>query len=122
MTPFRHSAQKSSKFGEAPTDAELTTALEYLAAEPLRSYEERRAAEEKEKKEKAADPKKAAAAAKPAMPEGPPMEGMMVGVTPGVTPGGPGAPGDAAKKALPVTPLGRYIKVLLSSSEFLFID
>ena len=102
--------------GRAPSDAEVTTALEYLSAEPLRAYEERRAAEEKEKKEKAADPKKAA---KPAAAEKPmpPMEGMMAGVTPG----GPGG-GDAAKKLLPVTPMGRYIKVLLSSSEFLFID
>ena len=27
-----------------------------------------------------------------------------------------------AAKLLPVTPMGRYVKVLLSSSEFLFID
>ena len=38
----------------------------------------------------------------------------------GVMPGGP-AP-DPAKKVLPVTPLGRYLKILLSSSEFIFID
>ena len=104
-------------FGRAPTDAELAAGLDYLAAEPLRAYEERRAAEEKEKKEKAADPKKAAA--KPASMEKPmpPMEGMMAGVVPG----GPGS-GEAAKKPLPLTPMGRYVKVLLSSSEFLFID
>jgi len=35
----------------------------------------------------------------------------------------PLAPGsEAAKKPLPVTPFGRYVKVLLSSSEFVFID
>ena len=45
-----------------------------------------------------------------------PMDGMMAGVMP------PGPGGDEAKKPLPVTPLGRYIKVLLSSSEFLFVD
>ena len=28
----------------------------------------------------------------------------------------------AGQRLLPVTPLGRYLKVLLSSSEFLFID
>ena len=102
-------------FGRDPNETELTTALEYLAAEPLRAYEERRAAEEKEKKEKAADPKKFAKpkpAEKPMMP----MDGMMAGVMP------PGPGGDEAKKPLPVTPLGRYIKVLLSSSEFLFVD
>jgi hypothetical protein len=44
------------------------------------------------------------------------MEGMMAGVVPPP----PGA--EAAKKPLPVTPFGRYVKVLLSSSEFLFID
>jgi hypothetical protein len=44
------------------------------------------------------------------------MEGMMAGVM-------PPAPGsEAAKKPLPVTPFGRYVKVLLSSSEFVFID
>jgi hypothetical protein len=103
-------------FGRQPNEAELTAALEYLAAEPLRAYEERRAAEEKEKKEKEADPKKAAA--KPVAPEKPmpPMDGMMAGVTP------PGPGSEASKKPLPVTPLGRYIKVLLSSSEFLFVD
>ena len=102
-------------FGREPSEMELATGLEYLAAEPLRAYEERRAAEEKEKKEKEADPKKMA---KPAAPEKPnmPMEGMMAGVTPS------GGEGEAQKKLLPVTPLGRYIKVLLSSSEFLFVD
>ena len=103
-------------FGREPTEAELTMALEYLAAEPLRAYEERRAADEKEKKEKDADPKKAAATPAPSEKPMPPMEGMMAGVTPG------GAGSKPAEKLLPVTPLGRYIKVLLSSSEFLFVD
>ena len=44
-------------------------------------------------------------------------QGMMAGVT---KPGG-GADDDK-KKMLPVTPLGRYLKVLMSSSEFLFVD
>jgi hypothetical protein len=101
-------------FGRAPSGAELETALEYLAAEPLRAYEERREAAEKEKLEKAADPKKAAASKPAAAME--PMQGMMAGVTPGA------APPDPSKKPLPVTPLGRYVKILLSSSEFLFVD
>jgi hypothetical protein len=101
-------------FGRAPSEAELAMALEYLSTEPLQAYEERREAAEKEKLEKAADPQ-AAAAAKPA-DDMEPRGGMMAGVTPG----SPAA--DSSQKPLPVTPLGRYIKVLLSSSEFLFID
>jgi hypothetical protein len=41
---------------------------------------------------------------------------MMAGVA-----GGPARPPEG-KTLLPVTPLGRYMKVLLSSNEFLFID
>ena len=44
------------------------------------------------------------------------MDGMMAGVIP------PPPGTEAPKKPLPVTPLGRYIKVLLSSTEFVFID
>ena len=43
-------------------------------------------------------------------------EGMMAGVIPGA------AKKDEAKKTLPTTPLGRYVKILLSSNEFLFVD
>jgi hypothetical protein len=42
-------------------------------------------------------------------------EGMMAGVI-------PGASKKAAEKMLPPTPWGRYVKILLSSSEFLFVD
>ncbi len=47
----------------------------------------------------------------------PPMtaDGMMAGVV-------PGAKKDDAKKLLPVTAWGRYVKILLSSSEFLFVN
>jgi cytochrome c553 len=101
--------------GREPSAAEVTAGLEYLAAEPLRAYEERKAAEEAKKKEEAADPKKKP---KPpsAKPDAEPMEGMMAGVMP------PPPGSEASKKPLPVTPLGRYVKVLLSSSEFVFID
>jgi hypothetical protein len=102
-------------FGRAPSEAELVAALEYLSAEPLRAYEERREAAAKEKAEATAKEKAGAAAVKPPPPREP-MQGMMAGVTPG------SAPADPAKKPLPVTPLGRYIKVLLSSSEFLFVE
>jgi hypothetical protein len=104
-------------FAREPGDAETAMALEYLAAEPLRAYEERKLAAEAEKKEKEKDPKKAAAKpSAPEKPEGDVGEGMMAGVVPPR----PGA--EPPKKPLPVTPLGRYIKILLSSSEFLFID
>jgi cytochrome c553 len=100
--------------GREPLAVEVNTALEYLAAEPLRAYEERKAADETRKKEEAADPKKKAKPA--AKSDAEPIEGMMAGVM-------PPAPGsEASKKPLPVTPFGRYVKVLLSSSEFVFID
>jgi hypothetical protein len=41
---------------------------------------------------------------------------MMAGVLPGA------AKKDDEKKLLPATPLGRYLKILLSSNEFLFVD
>ena len=54
---------------------------------------------------------------KPAVPDqdAPPMEGMMAGVVPGVK-------SDDPEKMLPVTTFGRYIKILLSSNEFLFVS
>ena len=103
-------------FGREPKPEELTAGLEYLAAEPLRAYEERKAAEAKKTDAEKAKEAKAAKAAK----EQPKMgEGMMAGVT---APGGAGADAKDKKEMLPVTPLGRYLKVLLSSSEFLFVD
>jgi len=94
----------------------LTAGLDYLAAEPLRTYEERKAADEKKQKEKAKDATDPAKA--PKKDEKPAMgEGMMAGVT---KPGG--GPEDEKTKMLAVTPLGRYLKVLMSSSEFLFVD
>jgi len=98
-------------FGREPRAEELTAGLEYLSAEPLRAYEERRKAEDTKKTDKPEGPKKEE---KPKM-----GEGMMAGV---MAPGGSGASEDEKKKLLPVTPLGRYLKVLLSSNEFVFID
>ena len=133
-------------FGRTPTPAELKAGLEYLDAEPMRQYEERKAKELKDAKdaEEAAAAKKAAAAmaagtpagAKPAVvapgqtpapavappavplvaPPAPAADGMMAGVRPGAG----GAIDDKAKK--PVTAFGRYLKILLSSNEFLFLN
>ena len=47
----------------------------------------------------------------------PPTDGMMAGVSPGVK-----TADDDKKKMLPVTAFGRYVKVLLSSNEFLFVN
>jgi hypothetical protein len=111
-------------FGRAPTPDELTAGVAYLSAEPLRAYEERKKKAEAEKAEAAA--KKIAGAPEAGTPvaattdAAPNMgEGMMAGV---MAPSGSTTPEDEKKKMLPVTPLGRYLKVLLSSSEFLFVD
>jgi cytochrome c553 len=110
-------------FGRAASPAEVQAGLDYLASEPMRQYEERRAsAKEAEKPGAGGKPAAEAADAKPAAPEAPPppgppaADGMMAGVRPGA--GDSGA--DAAKR--PVTTLGRYVKVLLSSNEFLFVN
>jgi hypothetical protein len=44
------------------------------------------------------------------------MPGMMAGVVPGVPGGAP------REKLLPVTVFGRYVKILLSSNEFVFVS
>ncbi len=111
-------------YGRAATPEEVNIGLEYLRTEPMKEYEEQKA--EREKKEKAEKDKKpdtslpAAAEAKPEEAEmgGDAMEdGMMAGVP------GHGKPkGEEKKPPLPVTTWGRYAKVLLSSSEFLFVN
>jgi hypothetical protein len=108
-------------FGRKPTAAEIEAGHEFLRAEAFRQYEDRKAAAKAKTKEAAAD----APAEKTArsdedrrdedMP--PPADGMMAGVTPGAS-----APDDEKKKMLPVTTFGRYVKVLLSSNEFLFVS
>jgi hypothetical protein len=46
-------------------------------------------------------------------------DGIMAGV---MSPSGSSSTEEDKKKMLPVTALGRYLKILLSSNEFLFID
>ncbi|MBL8191534.1 MAG: DUF1553 domain-containing protein, partial [Acidobacteria bacterium] len=122
-------------FGRAATAEELKLGLDYVRSEPLKEYEERKNVEEEKKKEKektaeekkndtekkemAEKPKEASVIA-PLMPEMMPMnpEGMLAGVVPAP----PGAKPDDKKPILPVTIWGRYIKVLLSSTEFIFIN
>jgi hypothetical protein len=105
-------------FGRAAADAEVKAGIAFITTEPLKDYAERRAAAEKK------------AAAAPGAPAGDKTgagrddkaapdvaaDGMMSGVIPGA------AKKEDAKKLLPVTPWGRYMKILLSSSEFLFVN
>ncbi len=101
-------------FGRAPTPAELKAGLDFLDAEPMKQYEEKKAEEAKAKDAVAMKDGKPAPVG-PAAPAAPP-DGMMSGVTPGA------AAVKEEKDRKPVTPLGRYIKVLLSSNEFLFVS
>ena len=103
-------------FGRAPTGAEIQAGRDYLVAEPMRQYEEKKAAEaEKKPGEMSADAKPAGQGAD-ASPPGPTPDGMMAGVRPGA-----GANAEQ-KDYLPVTTFGRYVKILLSSNEFLFVN
>ena len=107
--------------GRAATDAEVKAGLSFLATEPLKTYEERRAAAKTAadgKDAKDAKDAKAAAADDERGASGKPDKddvGMMAGVT-------PGSSRKDDPKLLPPTAWGRYIKILLSSNEFLFID
>ena len=99
---------------------ELKAASAFLQAEALKQYDDRKA-EAKTKtaatmtKPEAA-PKQDADTAATDEPA-PAADGMMAGVSPGVK-----TADDEKKKMLPVTTFGRYIKVLLSSNEFLFVS
>lgn len=103
-------------FGRIPTAAEVQAGRDYLAAEPMKQYEERKAEAAKAKEKDAKDGKDVKADAKPgAAAAADAAPNMMSGVT-------PGKPGEKPEAEMqPVTVLGRYIKVLLSSNEFLFI-
>src|SRR3954470_23736642 len=107
-------------FGRDASPAEVKAGLAFLTTEPLKTYEERRAAKATE--DKAKDAKEGTKAAKAATDDerGAPKPdkddvGMMAGVT-------PGSSKKDDPKLLPPTTWGRYIKILLSSNEFLFID
>jgi len=109
-------------FGRAASDAEVKAGLAFLTTEPLKAYEEAKKNEAKDTKDskdtKAAKDTKKEASSEDDGRDGPEKagEGMMAGVIPGA------AKKDEAKKTLPTTPLGRYVKILLSSNEFLFVD
>jgi hypothetical protein len=106
-------------FGRDPVEAELLAGVQYVTQEPMRSYEERKAEDAKKQKEAAktgADQQPPPAM--PAKPDPAMSEGMMAGV---MGSAGGERKAEETQKLLPVTPFGRYVKVLLSSNEFLFV-
>ena len=111
-------------FGRAPTPDEVKAGRAFLQAEALKQHEDRaRAAKEAEKKNgdgKAIPAEPAAPDTKDAERGGdmePTADGMMAGVKPGAKPSD-----DEAQKMLPVSTFGRYVKILLSSNEFIFVS
>ena len=92
-------------FAREATPEEVKLGSEYLRAEPMKEYEEQKAKPPK-KDEPDAD--------EPGDSEFTPG-GMMSGI-------GPRVKGEEKKPMLPPTAWGRYIKVLLSSNEFLFVN
>ena len=101
-------------FGRAASAAEIKAGLAFLTTEPLKTYEERKAAPKKDDKKKDDGAGERGEDGKVTKPDG--ADGMMAGVIPGA------AKKDDDKKLLPATPLGRYMKILLSSNEFLYVD
>jgi mono/diheme cytochrome c family protein len=97
-------------YGRAAAAEEVKAGIEYLRAEPMKEYEERKEAKNKKADDKAEPPA-------PEADEEPAANGMMAGVVPGVR-----GKTDPKKPQLPITAWGRYAKVLLSSSEFLFVN
>jgi hypothetical protein len=114
-------------FGRAPTAEEVATGREFLQAEAFKQYEERKAEAAKAADEK--DGKKDGEAAKAPAPvngddarsgtteDMPKPDGMMSGVKPDAKPSA-----SEKDKMLPVTTFGRYVKILLSSNEFIFVS
>jgi len=109
-------------FGRLPTAAELKAGQEFLEAEPMRQFEDRKAEEKKAaeaKDMKALQEVKKPEEVKPGAAQ-PAAASVLDGMMSGVTPGSSARLDEKDRK--PVTALGRYIKVLLSSNEFLFIS
>ncbi len=108
-------------FGRAPTAGEVEAGREFLRTEPMKQYEERKAEAEKAKAKAAADPKGTTAPEPPASEAGSAMASPEMGMMAGVIPG-KGSEAKDAQPRLPITIFGRYLKVLLSSNEFLFVS
>jgi hypothetical protein len=125
-------------YGREPSEQEIKLGLDYLHEEPMREYEENKNKPEDSggrggRGRGGMGP--ATATAKPEMPEGaeaaPVAEGAEGGAAPAAPMGmgmmggmgGRGGRGGAAPEVkYEATAWGRYIKVLLSASEFVFIN
>jgi hypothetical protein len=100
-------------FGRSPDENELRAGLQFLKTEPLESYEERtKERDKKDSKPEATTEPANDAAPKPGAVK---VDGMMSGLLAGVA-------RKPEEKMLPVTPWGRYAKILLSSAEFVFVE
>jgi mono/diheme cytochrome c family protein len=110
-------------FGRAPTADEVKAGREFLQAEAFKQYEDRKteAAKAPAQKDGETGDKPAAAkaddAASAEAEEMPKPDGMMAGVKPDAKPSA-----TEKDKMLPVTTFGRYVKILLSSNEFIFVS
>jgi hypothetical protein len=124
-------------FSREPSAEELKLAIDYLHSEPMKEYEEaknkpgasgggrrgRGGAGEADAGKDAGQTAEGQTAAQGAAGDGAPEDmgmGMMMGV-PGFGRRG-GGRGAAPIPEYTASPLGRFAKVLLSSSEFVFID
>jgi len=110
-------------YGREPSEQEIKLGLDYLHAEPMREYEEN------QKKPDDSGGRggmgAATATAKPEMPEGgegAAAEGADAPMGMGMMGGMGGRGGAAPEVKYEATAWGRYIKVLLSASEFVFIN
>ncbi|MBZ5606593.1 MAG: DUF1553 domain-containing protein, partial [Acidobacteriia bacterium] len=92
-------------YGREASPDEVKLGLDYLRAEPMQEYEEQKAKPPKKEQPEEDD------SDEPGFTAG----GMMSGI-------GPRAKGEDKKPMLPPTAFGRYVKVLLSSNEFLFVN
>ena len=105
-------------FGRAPSAREVQAGRDFLAGEALKQYDERKTAAKTPVASGAAAPAPAAAPGPAGAPDADPAAaGMMSGVTPGAS-----ATADEQQKMRPVTAFGRYLKVLFSSNEFVFVS
>jgi mono/diheme cytochrome c family protein len=132
-------------YSRDPTTAEIELGLNYLKTEPLKAYKENKEKEKETEATKAKEPAPATAGAKPVMPnpdliqtepdsaaEQPMPDGAEVAANPnaemgmGMMAGMPGTDRGKPAKLVEIryqpTVWGRYAKLLLSSTEFIFIN
>ena len=130
-------------YGRDPREPEVLAGLEYLKTEPLKQYEEAKKQQEQKEKGKAGDKNQAgtetakdeaakpdSASSQPDAADAPadgeetaadPNAAMGMGMMAGV-PGAKGGPAKPVEIKYQPTIWGRYAKLLLSSTEFVFIN